>query len=52
MGESFLLVLVLLVGLVAPLVLYMLIRAEHDEREAMDRETAEQVARRDSRDQK
>jgi hypothetical protein len=40
-------VLVFLVGVGAPLVLYALVRAEHDQREAMDREAAERTARRD-----
>lgn len=43
-------VLFLLLALVAPLVLHVLVRAEHDEREPMDRETAERTARRDTRD--
>ena len=38
---------VLLFGLVAPLILYRLVRAEHDDREGMDREAAERAARRD-----
>lgn len=42
--------LVALFGLVAPLALYALVRAEHGEREEMDRETAERAARRDTRD--
>jgi hypothetical protein len=41
------LVFVLLFGLAAPLVLYWLVRAEHDDREVMDREAAERAARRD-----
>ena len=40
-------VLVLLVGLLAPLGLYYLVRCEHDEREEMSREEAERAARRD-----
>ena len=40
-------VLVLLVGLLAPLGLYYLVRREHDEREEMSREEAERAARRD-----
>ena len=44
------LVLVLLVGLLAPLALYYLVRAENGRREEMDRETAERAARRDTRD--
>lgn len=42
------LVLVLLLGLAAPLVLYALVRAEHGRREEMDREAAERYARRDT----
>jgi multisubunit Na+/H+ antiporter MnhG subunit len=42
--------LVVLVGVAAPLVLYALVRAEHDDRERMDRQTAERAARRDTRD--
>ena len=38
------------VGLLAPLALYYLVRAEHGRREEMDRETAERAARRDTRD--
>jgi multisubunit Na+/H+ antiporter MnhG subunit len=44
------LVVVLLFALLAPLVLYALVRAEHDEREEMDRDRAERVARRDTDD--
>ena len=52
MVESFVLVFVLIVGLAGPLVLYMLVRGEHDKRERMDRDTAEQAARRDTRNRK
>ncbi len=52
MIESFVLVLVLLIAFVSPLVLYMLVRAEHDKRERMDRDTAEQAARKDMRNRK
>jgi hypothetical protein len=45
-----LLVLALLFGLAAPLLLYLLIRAEHGNREVMDRAAAERVARRDLSD--
>jgi len=47
-GAAFLLVVALAVGV--PVALYALVRAEHGEREEMDRETAERVARRDTRD--
>jgi multisubunit Na+/H+ antiporter MnhG subunit len=43
--------LVLLVALVAPLALYIMVRAEHDQRREMDRESAERVARRDTDDE-
>jgi len=36
-----------LAALAFPLGLYVLVRAEHDQRETMDREAAERVARRD-----
>ena len=52
MVESFILVFVLIVGLTSPLVLYTLVRREHDKREQMDRDTAEQTARRDTRNRK
>ncbi|EMA21691.1 MULTISPECIES: hypothetical protein [Haloarcula] len=37
-------------AVVAPLVLYALVRSEHDQRNEMDRETAERLARRDTDD--
>jgi hypothetical protein len=40
-------VLFALFGLLAPLGLYYLVRAEHDNRETMSREEAERAARRD-----
>ena len=40
-------VVVLLVAVGAPLVLYALVRSEHDRGESMDREEAERAARRD-----
>jgi len=40
-------VVVLVVAVGAPLVLYALVRAEHDERETMDRREAERTVRRD-----
>lgn len=40
----------LLAGVAFPLVLYLLVRAEHDQRETMDRESAERAARRDTPD--
>ena len=50
MAVGALFVVFLLLALVAPLVLYYLVRAEHEGREEMDRETAERTARRDTRD--
>jgi multisubunit Na+/H+ antiporter MnhG subunit len=50
MAEGALFVLVLLLALAAPLALYALVRAEHGRREEMDRESAERVARRDTRE--
>jgi len=43
-------VLFLLFGIVAPVVLYYLVRDEHNQREQMDRECAERTARRDTRE--
>ena len=40
-------VLFVLLAVVGPLVLYVLVRSEHDDRERMDRERAERAARRD-----
>ena len=45
-------VLVLLVGLLAPLGLYYLVRREHYDREEMSREAAERAARRDVDDER
>jgi uncharacterized protein HemX len=42
----------LALGLGAGLVLYLLVRAEHDTRETMDRRDAERAARRDSEDRR
>jgi multisubunit Na+/H+ antiporter MnhG subunit len=47
-GEALFVLLVLLFALGAPLALYALVRAEHDEREEMSREEANRVARRDT----
>jgi len=41
------LLLVLLFGVAGPLLLYRLVRAEHENREVMDRSAAERTARRD-----
>ena len=41
-----------LLALAAPLVLYALVRAEHDRREPMDRANAERAARRDIPDER
>ncbi|MFD1686908.1 hypothetical protein [Halobellus litoreus] len=45
-----LLLFLVLFAVVAPLVLYLLVRAEHDQRSTMDRRDAERAARRDTRD--
>jgi hypothetical protein len=37
-----------LFAVVGPLLLYILVRSEHDDRERMDREQAERVVRRDT----
>ncbi|MFC6615759.1 hypothetical protein ACFQAS_12520 [Halopenitus salinus] len=39
---------VILLAIVAPVVLYLLVRSEHDRREVMDRRSAERAARRDA----
>lgn len=44
--------LVVLLAIAFPIALYYLIRSEHDQRERMDRETAERTARRDRDDWK
>ena len=51
MSESLLPVL-LLAAVVTPILLYVFVQAEHAKRERMDRDTAEQAARRDTQDQK
>jgi len=51
MAEGALVAVFLLFALLAPLVLYGLVRAEHDQRETMDRDEAERAARRDTRDE-
>ena len=40
----------LVLAVLAPLVLYALVRSEHDKRQTMSREEGERAARRDSRD--
>ncbi|SDZ93397.1 hypothetical protein SAMN04488065_1303 [Haloplanus vescus] len=47
MSGAGVLVLFLCLGVGAPLVLYWLVRAEHDRREEMSRSEAERAARRD-----
>jgi hypothetical protein len=49
-GEAGVVLAFALLGLAVPLVLYRLVRAEHDDREVMDREAAERAARRDVED--
>jgi hypothetical protein len=50
MADALVVVVFLLLAVAAPLVLYALVRTEHDAREVMDRESAERVARRDTSD--
>lgn len=52
MADGALVLVVLRLGLVAPVALYFPVRAEHDKREEIDREDAERAARRDTRDGK
>jgi multisubunit Na+/H+ antiporter MnhG subunit len=52
MAATGLFVLVLVFALIAPLVLYYLVRAEHEGREEMDRESAERAARQDTREER
>lgn len=49
-GGGFVAVVFVVFGVGLPILLYVLVRAEHDNRETMDRETAERVARRDESD--
>jgi len=44
------LIVFLLLGVGGPLLLYSLVRAEHENREVMDRDAAERAARRDTDD--
>jgi hypothetical protein len=46
-GGGALVVVFLLFGVGAPLLLYWLVRAEHEDREVMDRSAGERAARRD-----
>jgi len=48
MAEGAFVLVVLLLAVVAPFALYALVRAEHDNRETMDRRDAERAARRDT----
>jgi len=50
-GVALILVLVLGVGVGGSLLLYWLVRAEHEDREVMDRDAAERAARRDVDDE-
>ena len=50
MAEGAFLLVVLLFAVGAPLVLYSLVCAEHDQRSTMDRRDAERAARRDTRE--
>jgi hypothetical protein len=49
-AEALLVVLVLAVAVGAPVVLWLLVESETDRTEVTDRETAERLARSDSRD--
>ncbi len=49
-GASLLVGILLVVAIGLPLVLYVAVRAERDQRETMDRNAAEREARRDTRD--
>jgi len=49
-GVGLLAALLVVGALVAPVALYLLVRAEHDDREPMDRRAAERAARRDTDD--
>lgn len=44
--------LVLLIGVGGGLLLYALVRSEHDQRQVTDWESGERLARRDSRDER
>lgn len=48
---AFLVVLFVVIGLGGGLLLYVLVRAEHDGRQVMQRGEAERVARRDTTDE-
>lgn len=52
MAEFSLVILVSSLAIGASFVLYYFIRAEHDQRETMNRETAEQAARQDTKHHK
>lgn len=51
-GEAGVLLVFVLFGVGAPLVLYYLVRSEHNRRVEMDREDAERAARRDTEDRR
>lgn len=50
-APEFLVLVLLFIGLLLPIGLYVLVRREHDQRQQMDRETGERVARRDNPDE-
>ncbi|WP_255196331.1 hypothetical protein [Halorarius litoreus] len=52
MVEGVVVALVLLLALAGPFVLYALVRAEHADREEMDRDAAERAARRDTHEKR
>ena len=51
-AAGLLVVLCLVLGIGGGLVLYVLVRAEHDRRDVVDREEAERLARRDGPDER
>lgn len=52
MAEAAFVIVFLGLAIVAPIVLYYLVRAEHDRRDTMTRQEAEEAARRDRHDRK
>jgi hypothetical protein len=50
-GEGAFVLVFVLLAVGGPLLLYALVRAEHDDREVMDRSAAERAARRDVDDE-
>ncbi|MDQ2055647.1 hypothetical protein [Halobellus sp. H-GB7] len=50
MTTGFVFAIFFLLSILGAFILYSLVRSEHDQRETMDRERAEQAARRDTDD--